>query len=205
MKTGVLGGSFNPVHIGHLVLAEEVRATLHLDRVLFVPAHQPPHKSAPEMPSGQHRLRMVQLAIEGNPHFEASDVELQRKGVSFTYHTMQALRELYPGDEFSFILGADSLPELPSWYRIRELAQLCKFAVGSRPGFTLNWEPLEKVLPSDTVMEMRHRVVLSTMIGVSSTEIRNRLSRNFTIKYLVPAAVEEYIRKHGLYKDLNHE
>ncbi len=203
MKIGVMGGTFNPVHIGHLILAEQVRDVERLDRVLFMPALVPPHKpAAADMASGEHRMQMVRLALAGNPFFEASDMELRRGGVSYTIDTISALRRQHPGDEFSFIIGGDSVPELASWYRVAELVNLCSFLIGERPGHAIRWEPLEKILPAATVNEMRTRVVCSVPVEVSSTDIRARIRSGRTIKYLVPQPVEDYLAEHGLYRQV---
>lgn len=200
MKIGVLGGTFNPIHIGHLILASEIREAAGLEKVLFVPARCPPHKVADDMLSGEHRLRMASLAVAGNPCFEASDIELRRDGVSYTFDTLTELRRLHPDDEFHFIIGADSVPELASWYKIGELVGLCTILIGDRPGHDLHWEPLEKVLPGATVAKLRGGVIYTTPIGVSSSEIRSRIRQGRTIRYLVPTKVEEYINEHGLYR-----
>ena len=200
MKIGVLGGTFNPIHIGHLILAEQIRDAAGLDKVLFIPANVPPHKATGETVSGDHRLQMVRLAISGNPFFEASDIELRRGGVSYTIDTIRTLREQHPGDEFYFVIGADSVPELPSWYKTAELVDLCTFLIGDRPGHAVRWEPLERILPPHKVTALRGNVFHTVLIGVSSTEIRARVRQNRTIRYLVPERVQEYIGKHGLYK-----
>ena len=205
MKIGVLGGTFNPVHIGHLVLAEQIRDAAGLDKVLFIPANVAPHKATGDTasgatPAGDHRMEMVRLAIAGNPFFEASDTELRRGGVSYTIDTISALRDEHPGDEFCFIIGADSVPELPSWYRTVELFDLCSFLIGERPGFAVRWEPLEQILPKTMIDQLRKNVFHTIPIGVSATDIRARVRRNHSIRYLVPDQVREYIVKHGLYK-----
>ena len=200
MKIGVLGGTFNPVHIGHLILASEIREAAGLEKVLFIPACCPPHKVAGDMLPGEHRLRMASLAVAHNPCFEASDIELRRDGVSYTFDTVTELRRQHPDDDFHFIIGADSVPELASWYKIGELVRLCTILIGDRPGHDLHWEPLEKVLPEATVDELRGGVICTTPIGVSSSEIRSRIRQGRAIRYLVPAKVEEYISEHGLYK-----
>ena len=200
MKIGVLGGTFNPIHIGHLILASETREAAGLDKVLFVPACCPPHKVSEDMLSGEHRLRMASLAVADDPRFQTSDIELRRDGVSYTFDTVTELRRRHPDDEFYFIIGADSVPELASWYKIAELVGLCRFLIGYRPGHALLWEPLEKLLPEAKVDDLRAGVTYTTPIGVSSSEIRSRARRGLTIRYLVPANVEEYINEHGLYR-----
>ncbi|HUS58345.1 MAG TPA: nicotinate-nucleotide adenylyltransferase [Planctomycetota bacterium] len=200
MKIGVLGGTFNPVHIGHLILAEQVRCAARLEKVLFVPAHCPPHKATDEMAPDEHRLHMVQLAVAGNPYFVVSEIELKRKGTSYTYDTMRLLCEENPGDEFHFIVGGDTVPELPSWHRITDLLDICDFLIGDRPGHLVRWEALEAALPSAQVSKLRKGVVYTVPVGVASSDIRHRIRHNHTIRYLVPAKVEEYLTEHGLYK-----
>jgi nicotinate-nucleotide adenylyltransferase len=201
MKTGVLGGSFNPIHVGHLILASEIREIAQLDSVLFVPAYSPPHKTASDMVSGRHRLRMVDMAVADNPFFKASDVELRRGGVSYTIDTICELRRRHPDDDFYFIIGADSVPELATWHRIDELVGLCRFLTGTRPGHEPCWGALQRILPEATIGELQAGMVFTTPVGVSSSMIRGRIGQGRTIKYLVPKTVEEYIATHGLYRD----
>jgi len=201
MKTGVLGGTFDPIHIGHLILASEIREAAGLDKVLFVPAYSPPHKTGSDTAAGEHRLRMVALAVAGNPFFEASDIELRRGGVSYTVETIAELRRENPNDGLFFIIGADTLPELASWHKIEELVGLCRLLIGTRPGHALRWEPLKEVLPQQRIRELRSGVVISTPIGISSTCVRTRIREGRSIKYLVPREVEEYIVEHSLYAE----
>ena len=201
MKTGVLGGTFDPIHIGHLILANEIREAAGLDNVLFVPAYSPPHKTASDTAPGEHRLQMVALAVADRPSFEASDIELRRGGVSYTVETIAELKRERPDDELYFIIGADTVPELVSWHKIEELVGLCRVLIGGRPGHELRWEPLEKVLPEQRVGELRSGVVVTTPIGISSTCIRSRIREGRSIKYLVPREVEEYIVEHSLYAE----
>ena len=201
MKIGILGGSFNPVHLGHLILAEQIREAAGLDRVLFIPASTPPHKPGTELAAGEHRFAMVRLAIEGNPFFDASDVELQRGGVSYTIDTILALRREHPDADFHFIIGADSVPELPTWYRTCELVELCTFLIGSRPGHEIAWDLLAQALPAATVERLRKNVISTIPIGISSSAIRLRIREGRSVRYLVPREVEEYIGKNGVYRN----
>ena len=199
MKIGILGGSFNPVHLGHLILAEQIREAAGLGKVLFIPASCPPHKPGAELAAAEHRIEMVRLAIEGNPFFEASDVELRRGGVSYTIDTILALRREHPGDDFHFIIGADSVPELPTWCRTCELVDLCTFLIGSRPGHDIAWNLLTQALPARTIELLRKNVISTIPIGISSSAIRLRIRENRSIRYLVPREVEEYIGRNKLY------
>jgi len=200
MNIGVLGGTFNPIHIGHLILAEQMRFAAQLEKVLFMPAHCPPHKPVQEMAPDEHRLRMVQLAVAGNPGFEVSEIELKRGGVSYTFDTMSQLAAENPGDKFHFIVGGDTVPELVSWHRVSELLDICGFLIGDRPGHVVRWDVLEAALPAAKVAELRKGVVYTVPVGVSSSDIRHRIRHNHTIRYLVPEKVEEYIATHRLYK-----
>lgn len=201
-KIGLLGGSFNPVHVGHLVLAEEARERLGLERVVFVPARVSPHKLGKPLAPAEDRLRMVQLAIADNPAFEASDIEVRREGPSYSIDTVQELLDRSGGEwDIYFVVGADTLPELPAWHRIGELADLCKFAVFSRPGESLGaLEPLRRALRDDQVDTIAARRFESPLIGTSSTDIRRRVREGRSIRYLVPEPVRRYIAAKGLYR-----
>jgi len=199
---GLLGGSFNPIHVAHLMVAEEARGRLGLERVVFVPARVSPHKLDRPPAPAEDRLRMVQLAIADNPAFEASDIELRREGPSYSFDTLQHLREQSGGEwDRHFLVGADTLPELPAWHRVRELADLCKFVVFSRPGESLDaLEPLRGALRDDQVAGIAARRIEIPLIGVSSTEVRRRVREGLSVRYLVPEAVRRYIVAKGLYR-----
>lgn len=205
MKIGVLGGTFNPIHMGHLILANEIGEAAALDKVLFIPAYYPPHKTISDMVSGEHRLRMVARAVADNPLLSSSDVELRLKGVSYTIETIKQLRRENPGDDFYFIIGADSVPELASWYKIHELTDICSFLIGERPGHLLQWKRLEATLPVAKVQQMKRGVYPTTSIGISSSMIRTRISQGKSIRYYTPYTVEAYIHKHSLYTESGQE
>ena len=201
-NVGLLGGSFNPIHIGHLVVAEQACVRLGLERVVFVPSRLPPHKLGKVLAPAEDRLRMVELAIQGNPAFRASDIELRREGPSYSIDTVQGLRS-GSGDawDIHFLVGADTLPELPTWHRIGELAGLCKFAAFSRPGDSLDaLDALRGALTEDQIAAIAGRRFEIPLIGVSSTEIRRRVREGVSIRYLVPDPVRDYIATHGLYR-----
>lgn len=190
-KVGILGGTFNPPHLGHLIMAEQVKNQLDLDRILFMPTAEPPHSSSDKQTiSSELRVEMVDLAIMDNPDFELELYEVEQGGKNYSFDTMKALTDLYPGVEFYFIIGGDMIADLPTWYRIDELVQLVQFVGIKRPGF---------VAKTDYPMIM----VDTTMTDISSSAIRDKVSRNCSIKYLVPAAVKEYIEVEGLYKNDN--
>ncbi|MCX5715673.1 MAG: nicotinate-nucleotide adenylyltransferase [Candidatus Omnitrophica bacterium] len=187
MKIGILGGTFNPIHIGHLILAEEAFSKLNLDKVIFVPAYLPPHKDEAVL-DAEHRFNMTVLAIEGNPHFEVSRVEIEVKQKSYSIDTLQKFREKYgPKADFFFITGSDSLKELSSWKNIDDVFRLANFIVAKRPGFPIGRAPKEV------------RVVVITEAEVSASEIRKRLKEKRSIRYLVPEKVRDYIDKYKLY------
>ena len=188
MRIGILGGTFNPIHIGHLILAEEAYFKLKLNKLIFVPAFVPPHKSTSDLISAKDRLDMVRLAIEDNPAFEISTYEVDSKKKSYSIDTLKEFRSLY-GDEaqLCFITGSDSLKDLFSWKNINDIFKISKFIVANRPGYPIKDIPKE----ADTVV--------ITPIEVSSEDIRKRLKEGRSIRYLVPEKVREYILKRGLY------
>ena len=190
MKLGILGGTFDPIHIGHLRIAEEVRTALALDRVIFVPASDPPHRPGPAAVA-LDRLEMVRLATAENPAFEVSDLELKREGPSYTVDTLQAFAERHPGNELWFIIGADAVAEIEGWRQPDQVLRLARFAIVNRPGsrsFQLSPEREARVT----------RVAVSAL-DVSASDIRARRVANTSVRYLVPDAVLDYIEKHRLY------
>lgn len=187
MRIGILGGTFNPVHIGHLILAEEVREKLGLDRVIFVPTCIPPHKSSSDVARAADRLKMVRLAAKGNRYFQVSGIEIKRKGRSYTIDTIRAFKKKFPGDEFVFITGSDLLKYLDEWKDFRRLLKLVKFVVATRPGY-----PLARI-PSYV-----ERVSIRA-VDVSAFEIRQCIKQRRSFRYLVPEAVFEYINRNRIY------
>lgn len=202
MRIGILGGTFNPVHIGHLIIAEEVYCRHGLSRVLFIPSGLPPHKGTYDLAEARHRYEMVNLAIKGNDHFEISDVEISRKGKSYTVDTVEVLLKHYGRDsDPHLIIGMDTVHELPSWKDVKRLSTLCRIVVVNRPGSDLsNLNQLIPILGEEKVKEMKRIQVEIPPIGISSTEIRNRLKNGLHTRYMVPREVELYIKRHGLYK-----
>ena len=201
-KIAALGGSFNPIHLAHLAMAEQARDALGLDRVIFIPAGIPPHKGQDALAPGEQRLEMLRLAIAGKPAFEACDMELRPEGRSYTIDTMEELRRRYgESAEIYFLIGLDSVSELATWRKIRRLASRCKLVPMDRPGAR---EPDAKAL-ADAMGEEEARAVLARRIhmplmDISSSDIRDRVAGGCSIRGLVPQAVEEYIRRHGLYR-----
>lgn len=199
-KIGLMGGTFDPVHHGHLVAAEEARYQFGLDRVIFIPAGRPPHKVSREISDARHRLAMTKLAIESNPFFGISAVEIERPGLSYTINTVRDMRGLYPLAEFFFITGADAVLEILSWKHIDELLNQCVFIAAKRPGYRLG--RLRDKLPSISEEQFRRIAVIEVpALAISSTDIRERVKKGRPIKYLLPESVERYITEHGLYKE----
>ncbi len=216
-RIGILGGTFNPVHCGHLAASEEVLKRLRLDRVLFVPASVPPHKTDEDLPSPGQRLDMVRLAIAGNPSLTLSDIEVMRGGPSYTIDTVRSLRSVHPGADLFFITGIDSFLDIRTWHEWEQLLSACAFVVLSRPGY--HFTDLIKLgfldrsfdelalLDSGKVRETAVRTARGWEIHleagfsstISSTEIRRRVREGHSLKYLLPDAVEHYIITNGLY------
>ena len=200
-RIGVFGGSFDPVHDGHLEVAGAVLRRRGLDRVVFVPTLLQPIKSARPVASGEHRLAMIRLAIQDTPAFEVSDTELRRPGKSFTIETIQEFRrKLGPRPELFFIVGSDSVAELPRWKNIEALTGLCSIIVAARPGWPLDaLDTLAVRLSPDRVETMKNLAVRTTDNAVSSTQVRNRLAAGQSVENLVPSAVADYIARNKLY------
>jgi nicotinate-nucleotide adenylyltransferase len=192
-RIAVMGGTFNPIHYAHLISAEQVRTELGYDKILFIPSARPPHKVADaDIIEPEHRYQMVLLAIAKNPHFEASRIELERAGPSYTIETLKALKELYEETtELAWIIGADSLIEYKVWRDFDEVLERCVMIATTRPNYDLNRVPLE----------IRKRVTTFPITGVdiSATVIRERVRKSLSIQYLVPEGVQAYIQQHQLY------
>lgn len=200
-KTGILGGTFNPVHLGHLLLAQSAFETYDLDRVCFVPCRLPPHKEHAPLVSAEHRAAMIEMAIEGDIRFEMSRVELEREGPSYTIDTISWFREQYPDNELCFIIGADTLPELYMWRDIDKLLELCRFVSFERPGRSdVRLKPDDLNLPDPWPEKLLADYSKGAKIDVSSSDLRYRIAEGFSIRYLVPEAVEMYIAEHSLYQ-----
>jgi len=216
LKLGIFGGTFNPIHYGHLAAAEEVSNRLDLERVLFVPSFIPPHKQEEEVPSADRRMEMVRLAIAGNPLFEPSDIEIIRGGRSYTIDTVKSLRQSWREAELYFIIGLDAFLEIQTWDRWEKLMTLCSFIVLSRPGYRFQdlsrinfMKSADKELAAldggartQAAVRSGEFAVFLEMIplyDISSTDIRRRIREGRSIKYLLPDAVETYIIKNKLY------
>ncbi|EOC99807.1 nicotinate-nucleotide adenylyltransferase [Caldisalinibacter kiritimatiensis] len=199
IKYGIMGGTFDPIHIGHLVVAEEVRDKFELDKVIFVPSGTPPHKKPSLVTKAKHRYMMTLLATITNPDFEVSSIEIDRKGVTYTIDTIKAFKEKFNNVEFYFITGADAIMEITTWKSTEELLKICNFVAVSRPGFKAS--NMEKQI---SMLEQRYNAKIHTMVipalEISSTDIRNRIKEDRPVKYLLPESIEQYIKKNGLYK-----
>jgi nicotinate-nucleotide adenylyltransferase len=197
-RLGILGGTFDPIHHGHLVAAEEAHNQLGLDQVLFVPAGEPPHKPNRPISPVHHRLRMIELAIAGKPHLAISRVDADRPGPCYTVDTFRLLRAKWgSAPVLFFIEGADSLTDITTWYQPERLIELCDLAVVARPGVEIDLAGLEKGLPG--LMSRIHWVQMPCL-EISSSDLRARVRGGRSISYLVPPAVEAYILEQGLYR-----
>ena len=196
-RIGVLGGTFDPIHYGHLVIAEEARVRLHLQRVLFVPAGRPPHKTHKRSTVAEHRRRMVELAISSNPHFEISLMDLGREGPSYSVDMLQLLhQELESSADLYFIMGMDSLDGIRTWYEPQRLIELCYIVATSRPGYVVDLDALEGIVPG---ISRRTIVIQAPELRISGSGLRQRVREGLPIKYQTPEPVVEYIYGHGLY------
>ncbi len=194
MKIGIMGGTFDPIHLGHMIAAERAREDCGLDEVWFIPSFVPPHKEQPPGANADERLKMVGLAIGDHPQFRIRDMEIRRGGVSYSVDTVRQLRADHPDHQFFYIIGADMVQYLPKWYKIEEILSSVRFIGLHRPGVDLGALPLPPAIESGLLMaEM-------PPIGVSSTEIRQRRMRRLSIRYLVPERVRQYIEEKGLYE-----
>lgn len=198
---GIMGGTFNPIHYGHLLMCEFIREEFNLDRILFIPAQNPPHKGTKSIAGAQERLDMVRLAIKSNPFFEASEIEMNRSGASYTIETLRELGESY-GDEgrLNLIIGADSLMQINTWKSYEEIVETADIIVARRPD-TKN--RLLELMAARLKTECNARIFLSDAVALdySSTDIRRRIQNGLSIKYMVPEDVEAYIGEHELYRE----
>jgi nicotinate-nucleotide adenylyltransferase len=197
----LFGGSFNPIHHGHLIISRFVAEHLNADRVLLIPAARPPHKPVRDLTSGEDRLEMCRLAVSGEELFKVSDWELRQPGPNYTLNTVRHFAETLPqGTEVFWLVGMDSLGELASWYRVSELADACTIVTAARPGFEARDLPgLANVLSENQVDRIRQHVIASPRIEISATDIRARVRAGRSIRYLVPESVEAYIARQKLY------
>ncbi|PLY01929.1 MAG: nicotinate (nicotinamide) nucleotide adenylyltransferase [Desulfuromonas sp.] len=214
MKTGILGGTFNPIHKAHLAIAEVSMRRCGLDRILFLPAAIPPHKEIAANVSFTHRMTMVALATADTPEFICSDLEAKRQGASFSVDTLAQLRDLYPGDELYFIIGLDSFRDITTWKNYQRLFELSNIIVAGRPG--PGAEAPEKLLPvaikddfcyDERSLKLRHKsghqliFIIETKFDISSTGVRKKVAEGLPIEAEVPTAVIDYIEQNNLYRE----
>lgn len=197
LRLGVLGGTFDPPHYGHLALAETARVQLRLARVLFVPAGDPPHKPGHPLTPAVHRAAMVEAAIADNPAFALSRADLDRPGPHYTVDMLALLREAFPGAELYFLMGSDSLVEFPTWRDPARIVRQATLGVMERPGWAADMDALERHIPG-----IRERVVWldAPRLDLSARDLRRRVREGLPVRYLVPPAVETYIQEHRLYR-----
>ena len=201
-RIGVFGGSFDPIHAAHLILAEVARQERGLHKVLFVPARQSPNKKKPTAASAEDRLEMVRLAIEDNDAFDASAIELGREGPSYTLLTIRELkRRAGEESEFFLIVGADSVRDMPTWWRCQELVREVGIISLARPGHSLrDLDEFERHFGLEATDRLRNLSLAGPLLDLSATTVRDRISRGMTIRYFVPDAVRNYILEKGLYR-----
>lgn len=201
MRIGVFGGSFDPVHYGHLLLAETCRESCQLDEVRLIPAAVSPHKTSQDRVPGAQRMEMLQLAIGGHPSISAWDIELRRGGLSYTVDTLRTLRSEQPNDELFFLMGADCLHDLPTWREPAAICQLaCPIVVGRAGSPPVDLERLSGIATAEQIARIRDHWVEMPLIELSSSEIRRRVREQRSIRYRTPRAVEKYIETEGLYR-----
>ncbi|ABO51029.1 nicotinate-nucleotide adenylyltransferase [Desulforamulus reducens MI-1] len=194
----LMGGTFDPIHYGHLVVAEEVRQRFHLDKVVFVPAGKPPHKQDKEISDAQHRIAMTRLATFSNPYFEVSTIEVARQGFSYTVDTVEEIINQYGIKQVYFITGADAVLEILTWKDAPRLLSMTNFIAATRPGYDLsNLKEILNLLHPDILKRILPLEVPA--LSISSSDIRRRAKEGRSIKYLLPEPVEDYIFKNGLY------
>lgn len=189
-RIGILGGTFDPPHIGHLILAELAWEQLELDKVFFIPAYIPPHKKTRKCSSPRHRLNMVRIALKGNSHFDVLDIELKRKDVSYTVDTLRDLHLLFPQCKFFFLLGSDNFESFHTWREPETIATLAELVVYKRLGTST----------STGVKHWKYKQLEGPFIDISSTQIRARVAKGESIRYLVPQDIEQYIQRKKLYR-----
>ena len=187
-RLGILGGTFDPIHLGHLRMAQVVLEKMRLDKVIFVPSNLPPHKSGFGLSSSDIRLKMVKLAVKGNSHFRVSSFEVKREGKSYSIDTIRYFAKIFPKAKIFFIIGYDALAKLHQWKAIDEILKMVEFVVVNRPG---NFA---------TPHRIKHHSILMPGMDVSSSKIRKLVKQKKSIRYLVPEAVREYMEQNNLYK-----
>jgi nicotinate-nucleotide adenylyltransferase len=201
MRLGIYGGSFDPVHYGHLLLAECARETLQLDEVWLIPAAVPPHKQTRELAPAKHRLAMLEFALAGHEQIKSSQLEIDRGGISYTVDTLAAIREQYSSATIFLLMGADSLHDLPTWREPQQICELATVAVVRRGGSPEpDFSVLTPITSAKNLIAIRASQVQMPLIELSSTDLRHRGATGQSLRYRTPRAVEKYIQTHGLYR-----
>ncbi len=201
MRIGIYGGTFDPVHFAHLLLAERTREELELDKVIFVPAGTAPHKQGKKPASGEARYQMLVRALEGDLRFEVSRFEIDSNEVSYTIRTLRYFVQRYPGAELFLLTGSDTLVDIPNWYQPREICQLASLATAQRPGSAVpDFTPFYSLTDSKRVEVFRSQVVKIPLMELSATEIRRRVREGMSIRFMTPETVVEYIEENYLYR-----
>ncbi len=200
MRVGIFGGSFDPVHYGHLILAELCCEAANLNEVRLVPAAVPPHKQGQGRASGENRIAMLKLAIGGNPNLSVWDEEIRRGGISYTVDTLRALNEEHSNADLFFLMGADSLFDLPNWREPEEICRLASIVVVDRPGSKpVDFDILKELVDAKRLQHFRELAVEIPQIDISSSRLRERIQTGKSIRYQTPRSVEAYIKSAGLY------
>ena len=197
-RIGILGGTFDPIHTGHLIIADQVCTRLGLEQMIFVPAGEPPHKRGKQITSPEQRFEMVRLATAGNEYFALSRLDINRAGPCYTVDTVRLFQDAWGAEaEIYFLIGGDSLTELPTWRQPEKLLRLCHLVAVERTGYKANLHELERLFPG-----LIHLIHLTNipLLDISATEIRQRVCEKKSIRYLVPPLVEQYIYEHRLYR-----
>lgn len=196
MRIGILGGTFDPIHLGHLIIASHAADELELDRILLVPAHIPPHKESLTVSNSKDRVAMVQRAIQGDDRLVLSDHDLRQDAPSYTSELVARLSDEYPEADLHFIAGSDSLRDFPTWHDPARILRHVELAIATRPGI----EVTAQILDAIPNLRARTKVFESPLVEISSTAIRDRVGAGHSIRYLVPASVEAYVHQRGLYR-----
>ncbi len=199
-RLGIMGGTFDPIHYGHLVAAEMARSKFNLSKVLFIPSGTPPHKDRSDISAASLRYEMIERAIQDNPSFDISAIELERKGPSYTVDTLRVLRDLWPEHDLYFITGSDVLREIFSWREVEEILLMTEFIGAARPGFDAS-DFLLKVQQEHPETQGKIHYLEVPALAISSTDIRTRVKDGQPIRYLLPEPVRLFIQEHGLYTD----
>jgi len=198
----LFGGTFDPIHMGHLIVARAAAEMLALKKVILIPSAHPPHKENVKISAGEHRLEMASLAVGEEKIFEVSDCELLRAGPSYTLQTVRHFRNTCdPPTQLYWLIGADTIGELPSWYHIDELAEMCTIVTAARPGFDLaGLAALQNILNQKQIARLKEHILDTPQIDISATDIRRRAANGLSVRFLVPQPVADYISSYKLYQ-----